>query len=374
MSIPNGAGNHDSTGRLVFVYEFDHLDGGVSHSILEMIRALKDRRKIVAIVPDDPDVRAAFESLGVDVRSIPRALWQVSFSKPIYSALNCVRIQNSIRSVLGEQDIIIVNGILPEFVCGLFGRLKNWRRIYFVRGAVGQSKLWGLMSFSGLVSVVCVSEFAKQQFLGRFPKLKVESRVISNYIEFPRVIEIRGDSVPLYIGCVGFFHPDKNQLMLVRALKIVREKGIDARVKFYGKAGSEVDRLYLDKLTSAIEGCGLGSYVSFEGYRPRECIYKSINVLVSTSLSEGFGKTILEGMAYGVPVIAFAGAGGPRDIIRHRHDGLLLERYDDELLAGAIVELYENIEFSRKLSFQARERVLSDFSKERFLEKISEIL
>jgi glycosyltransferase involved in cell wall biosynthesis len=65
-------------------------------------------------------------------------------------------------------------------------------------------------------------------------------------------------------------------------------------------------------------------------------LYSCADAAVVPSLEEAFGKTVIEAMACGTPVVAFD-HGGPKDIITHRVDGYLAQAFSvDDLAAGML--------------------------------------
>lgn len=75
-------------------------------------------------------------------------------------------------------------------------------------------------------------------------------------------------------------------------------------------------------------------------------------VLHASTKPEPFGRTFLEGMAMGKPVIA-SNEGGPPEVIRHGIDGLLIEPRDPHILAAAIIRVLSDPSLARTLSQQA---------------------
>lgn len=64
-------------------------------------------------------------------------------------------------------------------------------------------------------------------------------------------------------------------------------------------------------------------------------VYSAADAFVATSVQEAFGKTLVEAMACGTPVVAF-NATGPRDIVDHRENGYLARAYAADDLAHGI--------------------------------------
>jgi glycosyltransferase involved in cell wall biosynthesis len=89
-------------------------------------------------------------------------------------------------------------------------------------------------------------------------------------------------------------------------------------------------------------------------------LYASADVAVMPSLQEAFGKTIIEAMACGTPVVAFD-SGGPRDIISHRVDGYLATPFDTADLARGIGWCLAERRAGRPLGAHARAKVEAKF-------------
>ncbi|EGQ27038.1 glycosyl transferase [Sporosarcina newyorkensis 2681] len=66
-------------------------------------------------------------------------------------------------------------------------------------------------------------------------------------------------------------------------------------------------------------------------------IYSAAHVFVAPSIEEAFGKTIVEAMSCGTPVVAF-NATGPKDIVKHGSTGYLCDAYNPS-------DMTEGIEF-----------------------------
>ena len=101
--------------------------------------------------------------------------------------------------------------------------------------------------------------------------------------------------------------------------------------------------------------------------------YESASIYVMTSRYEGFPNTLIEAMSYGVPVISFDCDAGPRSIIRHGHDGLLIPLDDVEALAKSLDELMNDAERRDHFSKNAKE-VHKRFSEDRIYRMWDEVI
>ena len=137
-------------------------------------------------------------------------------------------------------------------------------------------------------------------------------------------------------------HTKKGQEVLLRALhKVIYDFGfVNVTLDLIGSGESLA---YLHEL---VEDLNLGQYVRFLGEKDREWLFvnlKKYHLLVQPSFYEGFGLTILEGLAAGIPVLA-SNVDGPAEIIAQTNGGFLFEKGNVENCAKEILRLLKMYE------------------------------
>jgi glycosyltransferase involved in cell wall biosynthesis len=130
----------------------------------------------------------------------------------------------------------------------------------------------------------------------------------------------------------------------VKAFEIVRRAVPNAELWIIG------DGYFRDKLMSiACEGVRFFGSLSNE---ERRNLIKKAWVLVNPSVREGFGLSVVEANALGVPCVAYDVAG-LRDSIIEGETGLLVKSGDVEALAEAVVQVLTSDALRIKLSEKA---------------------
>lgn len=156
-------------------------------------------------------------------------------------------------------------------------------------------------------------------------------------------------------------HDKKGQHILLEALRTLvhRDKLTHLRVEFVG-AGASLP--YLQDLTRA---WALTDYVTFAGLKTRAELYRELqhyHLLVQPSLYEGFGLTVAEGMAAGVPVLVSA-IDGPLELIEQDRFGYSFPVGDADRLAERIRDLVQQYESPvvRERANHARQHIRQHF-------------
>jgi glycosyltransferase involved in cell wall biosynthesis len=173
------------------------------------------------------------------------------------------------------------------------------------------------------------------------------------------------------LGVVAQITPWKGQDHAIRVLKRFHRVDPTAKLllvgetKFLGAATRFDNQAYERALHEAVDELGLQDSVVFLGHHDDvERIIGALDVLLVPSTEEPLGRTVVEAMAMGVPVVA-TDRGGPAEVIRDGRDGVVLPPDDVGAWAEAAVELSR-----RGRSLESREYAQRRFSPDRHAEQV----
>lgn len=148
---------------------------------------------------------------------------------------------------------------------------------------------------------------------------------------------------------VGF----KNQKMLLKAFLKVHEKHPDYQLKIYGPEALDDTKKQLEQF---IEEHQAGAFMKLMGgSNELEKVLPQAEIYAFSSDYEGLPNALIEAMALGMPVVATdCPCGGPRTLITHEYNGLLIPVNDEVAMAENICRLIEDKELAEKLGANAR--------------------
>jgi glycosyltransferase EpsD len=159
---------------------------------------------------------------------------------------------------------------------------------------------------------------------------------------------------------------NKNQKLLIEAAALLKDKIPELRLVFAGEGTME--QTYRD----LAEKLGASRNVCFYGFcRDIHELIQLADVSVASSIREGLGMNVLEGMAAEKPAIATDNRGH-REIIRDGKNGFLIKMGDSAAFADRIEQLYLEPELRRTLGQEGRQTALR-FSEARTVEEMADI-
>jgi glycosyltransferase involved in cell wall biosynthesis len=169
------------------------------------------------------------------------------------------------------------------------------------------------------------------------------------------------EDVPI-VGLVGRLQPWKGQDRLLRAHRVLRERGLRLHTMIVGGDSYGLSPDYAASLAPLARELGIAEEVTMTGEVPDADPYvQRMDVLVNASDPEPFGIVILEAMARGVAVVA-VDSGGPAEFVGDGVTGVLARSGEPEALADALESLLRSPERRAQVGEAGRERFASEYT------------
>ncbi|MCX5715883.1 MAG: glycosyltransferase family 4 protein [Candidatus Omnitrophica bacterium] len=265
---------------------------------------------------------------------------------------NCLTLLALFRSAPGRPRIVISEHSEFMFIRtvtkGLkYTALKNIYRI--------------LMSFlyHRADAIVAVSEVVGQR-VRKLPFVDRDKvKVIYNPVNADKIAGFcvraaqgpRGQDGLPRIGAVSRLSQEKGIHFLIEAFKLLLDK-IDARLIVIGDGP---EKAHLEEMARSL---GAESKIAFTGWAEDPIKYMAtMDIFVLPSIFEGLPNSILEAMACGVPVIASDLAGGVREIITNRVNGILIAPSSAPAISEAVYDLLTDREKMQRIARKGLETV-----------------
>jgi glycosyltransferase involved in cell wall biosynthesis len=206
--------------------------------------------------------------------------------------------------------------------------------------------------------LLCVSEFLAAKVRAT-PLRRLPLSVVPNGTAIAAVDRGSQPSGPLRLGIIGRISEQKRHRVLLEAL--ARLPSGSFRLNIVGG----VD----DGLEEQVRAFGLADHVSWPGFvGDKAAIYRELDIVAAPAVDEGFGMTVIEAGAHGLPVVA-ARSGAFPEVIRDEETGLLVPPDDPAELAGALQRLIAEPGLRQSLGDAARRHVAASFTVEKMTER-----
>lgn len=169
------------------------------------------------------------------------------------------------------------------------------------------------------------------------------------------------------IAAVGRLEPQKRFDLLLQAVAALRHRYAGLRLFIAGDGSCR------QSLESEIRTLGLQECCRLVGHlKEISTLHHAADLFVQSADYEGTPNAVLEAMSFEVPVVA-TDAGGTREIVRDRLDGLIVPPGDAERLASAMAEVLDARDLAQMRTRQARRRVETELSFETRMRRVEAI-
>jgi len=361
--------------RVLYVNHTGQVSGG-EKSLLEIVRGAAPAITPIVACPDGP-LAEAVSDMGVERVRIPGIDCSLKLHpRHTTSALSgIVRSAFAVRSAARRHKVSVVhaNSIRGGLIATLAATGRGPATVVHLRDRLPDSK----------ISTLTLRAIGRADLLianSRYTATSLDEAgvrslrwIIGNPVDLTRFDPDRIDrsaaraafglaDTDYVTSVLAQITPWKGQEEAIRAIAHVREQHPNVRLvllgsaKFVSKATRYDNRAYLARLHGLIEELGLGDRVLFAG----ECddvpsALRATDTLLIPSWEEPFGRSMIEAMAMGVPVLATS-VGGPSEVITEHHDGLLLPPRQPDTWALAIQRLIESPSLQSRLAENGRLR------------------
>lgn len=293
-----------------------------------------------------------------------------------------VPLKKKLKGINADALIMFGHNMMGMLALGSFCRNRRLLTLHFHHQGVMHPLLWKtLYAVAGrrFARMVFPSAFIRNEAIALSPRIRQKS-LIARYpfASHPpvtpeekrnsrRVLGIVETGV--VVGNAGWLIPRKRWDVFLRVAERVLKVHPQARFLI---AGDGPERSSLEALARRL---GISDRVQWIGWQSDLSVfYKSLDVLLFNSDWDAMGRTPLEAMTYGVPVVASVTHGGLGEIMDSEKHGFFLREHDLEKLAGHIIRLLEDPVLAASTGNAGRMKIMEDGDSRKYAESMLSLL
>lgn len=163
---------------------------------------------------------------------------------------------------------------------------------------------------------------------------------------------------------------------LIKVMKSLRDKGYNVKIRFLGGGTKDEERIQLAKKLDVLQ------YIEFSGRLPHDQVLDwidQIDILVMPTLAETLGRSIIEAMSRGCPIIGSSGTAieeqiGADCIVRPRNTTEIVDKIEELIHNRLYMEycayenFYRSYKYTNAFTNIQRKRFFDGFYKESGIE------
>ncbi|OGH91636.1 MAG: hypothetical protein A2534_00920 [Candidatus Magasanikbacteria bacterium RIFOXYD2_FULL_39_9] len=269
--------------------------------------------------------------------------------------------------------------------------IKKFKRVPYTVFFHGTDLALGLKNKKRKLKQVCSSAekiivnsiYLKNQFLNHFEDLEAKMVVIypcPDKIFLDRAPEAELKKMKSQLALEG-------KKVIVTVARMSEGKGYPHLIRLLPKILEKVPNLVWlmigdgpkkDEIIAAIQKNYLQNVTRFIGFVPYTELPKYYQISDAFVLlthpdeasgQEAWGTSFIEAAASGLPAVA-GRSGGVEEAVQNLVTGLIVDVYQDQSIVSAVSDLLRETEYAKKMGEAGRQRVLSEFTWEKQLQKL----
>jgi glycosyltransferase involved in cell wall biosynthesis len=212
--------------------------------------------------------------------------------------------------------------------------------------------------------LICLSDAVQEHVLKQAPS-RMKDKTIRIYKGYDPIwlnivvpVNRKNLNVPddsMVICCVANIRKIKGVEYLIKAVNYLPDNLPVWFILVGDKTDSGVVRKMIRKTKYS------GNFITI-GYSDEPLVYTSIcDLYIQPSVSEGLGRSVIEAMCLGKPVIV-TDKGGAKELVNEGINGYIVPVKSARALAERIIKCYENRDNLHSMGEKARDRILNDFN------------
>jgi colanic acid/amylovoran biosynthesis glycosyltransferase len=215
--------------------------------------------------------------------------------------------------------------------------------------------------FSGVGCVHFVSCYLRDESLKWGGKLENSKVIYIGIDSNPKVSGtrgVKGHYESILITTIGRLTWQKGYITALKAIRILKNMNYPVRYQIIGQGDGRSEVYFWRRELDLENDVEIAGFLTDD---EKEKCLSSTDIYIQPSITEGLCVTVMEAMAWGIPVVASITGGIPETVI-HGKTGILVNPSDPQALALALKDLIENEEMRRKMGVAAQKRIAEEFS------------
>ena len=360
---------------------------GANKSLLTLMSLLREKYGVqpVVLLPTDGPMCEQLNKDGIPYK-VSHYYWWVNENHGLFQWLlnkrkqlrNYLRIAKLCRLFKGYHfDLVYTNSVCANvgvFIAKQLGVPHIWQaRESLIQFTFNLSLSTSLSKHIWALPVnkkyILISDYMMDAYRQYLPNNRMVR--IYNGVDLPKSVEERKKNAingRLKVACSGIISLQKNQLELLQAQVLLRQRGIEIETYLIGSNKED----YLALLHQYVNGNQIGDLVHFVGHTDDVFgVLKDMNLGVVTARDEAFGRVTIEYMLMHMPVVVSDSGANP-ELIEEGKTGMIYHLGNFGQLADYIEEYVKHPELLQKQGDVAAKVAKENFSASRNAELIYE--